>query len=285
MASEHPTLQSVVVVCPDRASRKAADRVAGRFFAWREVRRLYRPVNVPVNVVQWMIDDDPGRGRKAFETISALARPAVECLTESGVLTPTDSPPEPLDPEDLSYHFVSEWTWFVYQLAKTPQPGSLLRSYESRSIGRDRHPLEDGAVCWTLPDSIGIFEASALAIQRVLDDFQSDPAAGTAKPSTNPSKTPETTAGTTRESKGTIEEPTRNDLKLLIAMKRLGATDLACAVSRQQIVDRAKTGNAESKHSRESFNRLKAMELIETVPKAGTWLTESGLSLLAIDNR
>lgn len=70
-----------------------------------------------------------------------------------------------------------------------------MRSYEAPFI--EHNPLKDGAVCWTL--SVPIFEASALAIERVLSDFQSDPAAGPADPSTDPSTPP----GTQRATKGT----------------------------------------------------------------------------------
>jgi len=185
MKRDYPTLESIVIACPDRDSRDAADRVACRAFAFRLVGRSHHPDNA----TQWLIDDDPCRGLQAFEASWKLARRSVKCLADLRVLKPTDSPPEPLDPEQLKHHFFAQWTWFVHQLAQT-RPGSDLWSCESKSIALrppyksqpiDHLPLKDGAVCWTL--SVPIFEASALALERVLSDLQSNFGVKTSNPS------------------------------------------------------------------------------------------------------
>ena len=156
MASEYPTLRSVVVTCSDNASRYLADCVASEVLSDRQVRRLYGPSHV----VHWLIDDDPKRGRLAFDTAWSVARLAVECLAEAGILHLLDTPPSETDDwyhEGVKCYFVGEWTWFVHRLPKTPRPGSLLRSYPTPSV--EHFPLKDGATCWTL--SVPLFEASA----------------------------------------------------------------------------------------------------------------------------
>jgi ribosomal protein S19E (S16A) len=63
-------------------------------------------------------------------------------------------------------------------------------------------------------------------------------------------------------------------------MGGLKAIDSEHATSREKIVRKAKTGDPESKHNRESFKRLKDLGLIDAAQRIGTWLTEGGLSLL-----
>ena len=280
LASKYPNLRSEIVICPDQESLDMVNCIASD----ASVSRCCVHSNRPEHVVQFLVDDDePGRARRAFEDSWRLARLAVEYLIDLGSLTPTDSPPDAHTPfyfEGLKHHHITELVSFVHQTARTPGP-DFLRLYEP-------HVNEpDGASYQEL--SIPIFEASALAIERVLRGFQSDPPAGTTNPSTDASTTPGTTAEPPPEdksgAKGTTEQLTRNDWKLLRATRDMGAIDLECAASRDRITARARTGHAESKHNQESFERLKRMRLIDAARRVGTWLTPKGLSLLDVENR
>jgi hypothetical protein len=108
----------------------------------------------------------------------------------------------------------------------------------------------------------------------------SDPAAETVQPFTDTSTTPGTPSETTREAKGTAETLTPNDWKLLRAMKDIGAVDSEHPVSRKKITAKARTGNTDSKHNQDSFDRLKGIGLINAARRVGTWLTPKGLSVL-----
>lgn len=111
-----------------------------------------------------------------------------------------------------------------------------------------------------------------------LDATESDPAAEPPDPSTDASTPSVTTAGTPREAKGTTETLTRNDRKLIRAMRNIGAVDEEHPVARVKITAKARTGYVESHHNQESFRRLKRMGLIDSGRRVGTWLTPKGLS-------
>jgi hypothetical protein len=77
---------------------------------------------------------------------------------------------------------------------------------------------------------------------------------------------------------------------LLKAMLKAKAIDPGTAKTREEIVAAAGTGNAKSrkdrpgnansKHVRDAFRAMKALKLIGTKKKTGTWLTEGGLHAL-----
>jgi hypothetical protein len=97
--------------------------------------------------------------------------------------------------------------------------------------------------------------------------------------------TPETPPGMPRRAKGTTETLTPNDWKLIRAMKDVGAVDSEHAASRDEITKRARTGNADSKHNQESFDRLKRLGLINAARRVGSWLTANGMAAVKGENR
>jgi hypothetical protein len=100
-------------------------------------------------------------------------------------------------------------------------------------------------------------------------------AESSAKQPTRPAETQ------SQASKGlTLDNLTRTTWKLLRALRDLEAFDAETAVSRDQIVSRAKIGNANSKNVRDAFKSLRALGLIETRRNVGTWLTRAGLDAL-----
>jgi len=114
---------------------------------------------------------------------------------------------------------------------------------------------------------------------------KSDRPTGPIDPSTDPSTTPGSPPGTREEAKGTTEQLTPNDWKLLRSLLNLGAIDPTQKTTRSQVTLRAKTGDKDSKHNQKSFDRLKQMGLIDAVKGSGTWLTEAGVSLATPNKR
>jgi hypothetical protein len=71
-------------------------------------------------------------------------------------------------------YYVTEWTGFLFGLARMNPPGLPLRAVPYTYIGdrdTDHMALEKGGVCWKLP--YGLFKASALAIEQLLRDTRS----------------------------------------------------------------------------------------------------------------
>jgi hypothetical protein len=126
-----------------------------------------------------------------------------------------------------------------------------------------------------------VFRCGRVFQEESWHELQSEQSAVTTHTST-PSRTP---TENTREAKGITDHLTPNDWKLLRAMKRLGAIDSEHAASREKITKNAGTGNLDSKHNRETFDRLKRMGLIDAARRVGSWLTTKALSLLASENR
>jgi hypothetical protein len=73
--------------------------------------------------------------------------------------------------------------------------------------------------------------------------------------------------------------PTTNDLKLLSAMKALGAINQEKRTTRSKIASKANSGHHGSRHNKDSFKHLKSLGLIDSVRNGGTWLTDRGISL------
>jgi hypothetical protein len=206
-ATEYPEFRSVLIVATDRDGSSEGDRVGATVFSGREAMRL---IDRPEHTTQWFLDDDLDRGRKACESYWKLAQATVDCLAELGVLHPFDIPPNEIGScyfEGLKGYYAAEWTWFVHELARQPRPGSLLRSHESANV--EHQVLKAGGVCRKLPEPIGIFEASALALETVLGGLQSVAPAGTTDQLSDASTPPERPSGDTREAKGPPVNPVR----------------------------------------------------------------------------
>jgi hypothetical protein len=78
----------------------------------------------------------------------------------------------------------------------------------------------------------------------------------------------------------TAEDLTSTARKLLRALSKLKATDLAEARGRNEIADEAKVGNADSRHCRRAFDQLKSHGFIESKRGVGTWITRAGRTAL-----
>jgi hypothetical protein len=89
-------------------------------------------------------------------------------------------------------------------------------------------------------------------------------------------------SGQERRAKG-LDDLTKSDWKLLKALQQVGGLNADSARSRSQITAKAKTGNHDSKHNQEGFQRLTSLGLICARRNVGTWLTDAGID--ALDKR
>ena len=71
----------------------------------------------------------------------------------------------------------------------------------------------------------------------------------------------------------------------LRALEALGATSRLRYTTRERVAEKAKNGDHDSKHNRQSFNRLQQHNLIESKRRIGTWLTAKGVALLGAKKR
>jgi hypothetical protein len=78
----------------------------------------------------------------------------------------------------------------------------------------------------------------------------------------------------------TLDDLKKTDWRLLRAMYALGAFDAETVRTRQQIVEKAGTGNHGSGHNKEAFAALQKLGLIKSRRRVGSWLTQAGRELI-----
>jgi hypothetical protein len=74
---------------------------------------------------------------------------------------------------------------------------------------------------------------------------------------------------------------TRNDRKILAALKALGATCPEKRRTRNEITKQANTGHYASRHNKTSFAHLKELFLIDAGRNSGTWITPKGETVIS----
>jgi hypothetical protein len=194
---------------------------------------------------------------------------------------PEGEPAAPLLGRELSHKDAS--LWFALQEIKPPPPlvalvpnpdpsldpkSRLNRDWQPESVA----PPEGGSAV-----TVTTTEAKATGLDPAQSDHPEEPANRSAH------------ASTRKRVASELEKPaktlTPNDFKLLRTMRTLTAIDPEHAASRKRITAEARTGNVDSKHNQESFERLKSNALIDAARRVGTWLTAKGLALLVRENR
>jgi hypothetical protein len=173
--------------------------------------------------------------------------------------------------------------WFALQEIEPPPPLVKLvpnpdPSLDPKSrLNRDWQPKSAAPPEAGAKGAVTTTEAKAAGLDPAQSDHSDEPA--------NPS----TDASTRTRDASELERPakklTPNDFKLLRAMRTLNAIDSEHATSRERITAEALTGNVDSRHNQQSFERLKSNELINAARNVGTWLTAKGLALVNPDNR
>jgi hypothetical protein len=177
----YPSLEHVLIESDDRARAFDTDNYdAAHHFNPVEVRRIpsvlpdARPdgdaqseefYSDPIfGSAHYFIDAKSHRGHDAFKEFSPLARTVVDVLTDVHLLARLRN--EEVYPRDL---IVAEnlacrkWMTLVHTIARVPKAGGLLRRVDSTLYS---NPLRPGVSAWAL--SVGVFHASALALDRLL---------------------------------------------------------------------------------------------------------------------
>lgn len=135
-------------------------------------------------------------------------------------------------------------------------------------------------------DADSMLRAEGYEVLPDVDATADDDRQGAGKPSKGKGKPAGSKARQTSDAdEQTPKELTLDDLtatawKLLRALREMNRRDSETAVTREEIAVKASTGNANSKNVRDAFAVMKALGLIETRKKVGTWLTEAGMDAL-----
>jgi hypothetical protein len=119
--------------------------------------------------IQLFIERDSRRGRTAFDRLRGLARRTLDVLIDFGVFELELLYPQAADAGPYDYQ--AAWMWFVHKMAQNPRTGDELVSRQLPCVGGQFFKFKGEAAAFEL-DPRGVFQASALVIQRLLEPFR-----------------------------------------------------------------------------------------------------------------